>query len=108
MIHQQEIRCPHCEWNDLRKNGKCTNGAQRYYCKSCKKQFRSGYCYHAYKKGIKEKIIEMTLNGSGVRDIGRVLSISKDTVCAVLKKNAKNEPLLSYKRRNRQDCGVGS
>jgi transposase-like protein len=29
----------------------------------------------------------MTLNGSGVRDTGRVLNISKDTVCSVLKKN---------------------
>ena len=37
---------------------------------------------------MKEKIIELTLNSCGVRDIGRVLLISKDTVTAVLKKNA--------------------
>ena len=29
------------------------------------------------KKGVKEKVIEMTLNSSNVRDIGRVLGISK-------------------------------
>jgi hypothetical protein len=39
--------------------------------------------------------MDMTLNSSGVRDIGSVLQISKDTVCSVLKKNSKNEPLLS-------------
>jgi transposase-like protein len=66
----------------------------------CKRHFRLDYRYNAYRQGVKEKVIEMTLNSSGVRDIGRVLSISKDTVCSVLKKNAKNEPLLSDKRRN--------
>jgi hypothetical protein len=30
------------------------------------------YRYKAWKAGTKEKIIEMTLNSSGVRDIGRV------------------------------------
>jgi transposase-like protein len=34
----------------------------------------------------------MTLNGSGVRDVGRVLKISKDTVCFVLKKTLKVNP----------------
>ena len=40
-----------------------------------------------YRVGNKAKIIEMTLNSSGVRDIGRVLRISKDTVTSELKKN---------------------
>jgi transposase-like protein len=100
MVHQQAIQCRYCSGTDLRKNGKCTNGTQRYFCKLCKKQFRLAYCYNAYKPGVKEKIIELTLNSSGVRDIGRVLSISKDTVTSVLKKNVKNEPLFLNKRRN--------
>ncbi|MDR1120906.1 MAG: hypothetical protein LBM08_08305, partial [Dysgonamonadaceae bacterium] len=45
-----------------------------------------------YKEGVKEKIIEPTLNSSGVRDIGRLLSISKDTVTSVLKKTLKTNP----------------
>jgi hypothetical protein len=52
------------------------------------------YRYNACKQGMKEKIRARTLHSSGVRDIGRVLKISKDTVTAVLKKNFKNEPLL--------------
>jgi transposase-like protein len=43
--------------------------------------------YNACKKEVKAKIIEMTLNSSGVRDIGRVFLISKDTVTSGLKKN---------------------
>ena len=49
----------------------------------------------------------MTLNGSGVRDIGRVLGISNDTVCSDLKKNSKNEPLLFDKRRKQKDNEFG-
>jgi hypothetical protein len=58
------------------------------------KTFSSGleYRYRAWQAGIKEKIIEMTLNSSGVRDTGRVLKISKDTVCSVLKKTANTNP----------------
>ena len=33
-----------------------------------------------------EKIVDMTLNGSGVRDIVRVLGVSSATVIKVLKK----------------------
>jgi transposase-like protein len=94
MIHQKELHCPSCSSNDLVKNGKSPNGTQRWCCNQCKKSFRFAYRYNACKPGIKDTIIEMTLNGSGVRDIGRVLMISKDTVCFVLKKNSKHEPLL--------------
>jgi InsA C-terminal domain len=36
---------------------------------------------------IKEQIIEMALNGSGIRDTARVLKISTNTVMNELKKN---------------------
>ena len=97
MLHTTALHCSHCQSNDLVKNGKSSNGTQKWQCNSCKKHFRIDYRYKAWQVGTKEKIIEMTLNSSGVRDIGRLLHISKDTVCAVLKKNAKNEPLLFNK-----------
>jgi transposase-like protein len=36
---------------------------------------------------VKQQIIDMTLNGSGVRDIVRVLRVISATVIDVLKKN---------------------
>ena len=92
MIHKEELYCPCCSSNDLVKNGRAPNGTQRWRCNACKKSFRFTCRYHTCKQGIKESIIEMTLNSSGVRDIGRVLKISKDTVCAVLKKTLKMNP----------------
>jgi transposase-like protein len=88
MKHITTIHCPHCPSEDLVKQGYTGNGTQKWQCKICKKHFRLAYRYRAWQAGIKEQIIEMTLNSSGVRDIGRVLQINKNTVCAVLRKNA--------------------
>jgi transposase-like protein len=97
MTHTTEILCFYCCSNNLQKNGKSSNGTQRWRCKDCKKYFQREYRYNAYVHGIKDKIIEMTLNSNGVRDIGRLLKINKNTVVAVLKKNSKNQPLLLTK-----------
>ena len=89
MVHYQEIKCPKCDCNQTRKNGKSKNGTQRWRClnKDCSTiTFQLNYTYTAYEPGIKEKIDALTLNSSGVRDIARVLSINKNTVCAHLKK----------------------
>lgn len=100
MIHHQELRCTHCSSNDLVKNGHSPNGTQRWRCNRCKKSFRFAYRYNACKPGVKAVIIEMTLNGSGVRDIGRVLGISKDTVCSDLKKKRYTRtPTLSTQKK---------
>ena len=68
---------------------------QRYLCKACGKSFQLKFEKKAYQEGIKEQIIEMSLNGSGTRDIARVLGIDKNTVTATLKKNrnTSGEPL---------------
>jgi len=95
MKHTQEILCPHCESSDLHKHGHSENGTQRWRCVHCRKSFQLSYRYNARKPGVKEQIVEFTLNSSGVRDISRILGINKNTVVSELKKNAKCEPLCS-------------
>ena len=73
MLYITAINCPYCIQNDLARNGKTSKGVQRWRCNKCKKYFQLAYKYIARKKGIKEKIIEQTLNSSGVRNISRVL-----------------------------------
>ena len=92
MKHTQDIRCPHCESSDLQKNGHSENGTQRWRCIACRKSFQLSYRYNARKPGVKEQIVELTLNSSGVRDIGRILGINRNTVVSELKKNAQREP----------------
>ncbi|MGE0087048.1 MAG: IS1-like element transposase [Desulfococcaceae bacterium] len=82
-----KIVCPRCNRDDLVKNGHSRTGAQRYCCNNCKKTFQPGYTYNACRPGVKEQTENQTLNSSGVRDIGRNLNISKNTVISELKKN---------------------
>ena len=95
MTHTQDIQCPHCSGSDLQKNGHSENGTQRWRCIDCRKSFQLSYRYNARKPGIKEQIIALTLNSSGVRDIGRILKISNNTVVSELKKNTQREPICS-------------
>lgn len=70
------------------KFGLNRQGKQRYQCKneSCSKNtFILAYTNKGCMADVKEKIIEMALNGSGIRDTSRVLDISITTVLSELK-----------------------
>jgi len=85
----QEVHCPYCESPKIIKSGKNAMGTQRYLCqnKSCETQtFMLDYSYKACESGMAEKIVEMAINGSGIRDTARVLNINKNTVINTLKK----------------------
>ncbi len=84
-----KVKCPYCGSEEVVLYGKSKTGKQRYLCKNKEcghKTFQLEYKNNASKPGMKEKIVEMVMNGSGTRDTGRVLKVSKDTVTAVLKK----------------------
>ena len=78
------VKCPVCEGTNISKNGKGVNGIQRYICnnKECPgKSFMLEYAYNGWKPGIDREIVKMTANACGIRDIARVLEISKQKVC---------------------------
>jgi len=93
MEHVQIIKCLHCTGTSLRKNGHSENDTQCWHCNSCGKNFQSDYRNNARKPGVKDKIAEMTLNGSGVREISRNLRIAQGTVMSELKKSAARKPI---------------
>ena len=80
-----EVECRYCHSLDVSKHG-VQRGKQRYRCKKCNRSFQLDYRYNGRKKGIKEQIIMMAQNGSGVRDTSRVLKVSMNTVMSCLKK----------------------
>ncbi len=69
------------------KHGFVSAGFQRFRCLDCKRSFQLYYRYEAYKLGIKENIVDIAMNGSGVRVTGRVLKIGYNTVLRTLKKS---------------------
>jgi transposase-like protein len=86
-----QIRCPACQHTDVIKHGITAQGKQRYRCKnaSCPSQtFLVEYSHQGRLPEVKQQILEMPLNGRGIRDIARVLHISPTTVIDELKKRA--------------------
>ena len=83
------ICCPHCGQDQVVKRGKTEQGKQRYLCmnEQCPaKTFILDYSYNGYLSTVKDQIIDMAVNGSGIRDTARVLKISPTTVINELKK----------------------
>ena len=85
----EPICCPHCGTNRVVKRGKTAQGKQRYLCQNAdctRTTFILDYSYNGSLPEIKSRIVDMALNGSGVRDTARVLGISPATVIHELKK----------------------
>jgi len=83
------VQCPHCESEQIVKRGKTHRGTQRYLCQNTtcvKGSFFLDYHNRGCLPEVKQTIIDMSLNASGIRDTARVLRISTDTVLSELKK----------------------
>ena len=83
------VECPLCRLTKVIKYGRNAQQKQRYQCCNLdcpKKVFILDYKNKAWLSDVKDQIIDMTLSGSGIRDIARVLGVSIRTVISVLKK----------------------
>jgi transposase-like protein len=83
------VQCPYCQSGQVIKGGKTDTGKQRYRCPkpACPHQsLLLDSAYTGRSPQIKQQVIELSLNGSGVRDTARVLGISPTTVIQELKK----------------------
>ena len=84
------VQCPHCHSTEVIKAGKQATGAQRSQCQygQCARRI---FLLHYQNRGrppeIRCQVVDLALNGSGIRDTARVLRISPTTVIAVLKKS---------------------
>ena len=75
----------------VRKHGTGSTGYQRFRCLDCKRTFQLDYAYEAWKPGVKEKIVDMAMNSSGLRDTGRVLKAGYNTVLRTLKNSNQDK-----------------
>ena len=87
-----DVKCPACGTIDTVKFGLSATNKQRYRCNNtnCKrKTFILNYTDKGRLPDVKDKIIKMAMNGSGIRNTARVLGISATTVISELKKRAE-------------------
>ena len=90
------VRCPSCQSEHVIKGGMTDTGKQRYCCHNSRCSHQSFLLDSAYKgrsPQIKQQGIDLSLNGSGVRDTARVLGSSPTTVLNELKKKGLRSPL---------------
>jgi transposase-like protein len=68
-------QCPACGSPEVVKYGLQPNGQQRYRCNNpdCRRQiFLRQYHNTGWELGVKQQLVDMALNGSGIRDTARV------------------------------------
>ena len=86
----QVLHCPYCQGTDIVRHGATSEGKQRYRCRECRfgrgRTFLLEYTYTGQLPEVKQQIVDMAMNASGVRDTARVLRISPTTVLKELKK----------------------
>ena len=72
------------------RHGMTAEGKQRYRCRECRlgrgRTFLLDYAYAGQSSEVKQQIVDMALNASGIRDTARVLHVSPTTVIKELKK----------------------
>ena len=83
-----KVTCPICGTEDVVRHGTLPKGEQRFRCRNTdctKNTFILNYTSLGRQPGIADKIINMAMNASGIRDTARVLGISPATVIGTLK-----------------------
>ena len=83
------VQCPYCHSSEVIKAGKQTNGTQRYRCQNqrcARRIFLLQYQDRGRVPEVRRQVIDMAINGSGIRDTARVLRISPTTVIATLQR----------------------
>jgi transposase-like protein len=70
------VYCLHCDSDQVVRRGKTDTGKQRYLCQNnacSQRTFILDYRYRGRLSEVKQQIIDMAVNGSGIRDTARVL-----------------------------------
>ena len=92
----QVLHCPYWQGIAIVRHGTTLEGKQRYRCRECLlgrgRTFLLEYTYAGQSSEVKQQIIDMAMNASGIRDTARVLHISTTTVLKELKKRNLSSP----------------
>ncbi|QCA06608.1 hypothetical protein EGO56_20775 (plasmid) [Pantoea vagans] len=81
------VQCPRCYSYKVYRHGHSSSQHERFRCRICGRVFQMSYTYEARKPGVKEQIVDMSINGAGVRDTARKLKVATNTVMQTLKKS---------------------
>lgn len=97
-----QIKCPACQSESIKKNGKKVYGKQNYQCKDCKRQFIGDHAltYKGCHSTIDQTIRLSLVRSNGIRDIAVIQKIS---IGKILKTLIKSEHQITPKQTH-YDC----
>src|SRR5262245_48333779 len=93
---------------DIVRHGTTPEGKQRYRCRACPDRGRTfllEYAYAGRSPEVKQQMVDMAMNASGIRDTARVLHVSPTTVLTFRANfRAKMGIALSLWDEQKDDC----
>ncbi|MGB3642585.1 MAG: sigma factor-like helix-turn-helix DNA-binding protein, partial [Rivularia sp. (in: cyanobacteria)] len=78
-LYNQEMQCLYCQSTHISKNGH-RREKQNYLCHKCDRQFVDSYSPKGYSSEVRERCLNLHINGMGCRAIGREVGVSHNTV----------------------------
>jgi len=91
------VRCPRCQNDQVAKRGKTARGTQRYLCQNAlcaSSSFLLDYHNRGCLPEVKDLIIDMSLNASGVRDTGVAVQLVSE--CTVWRLNINSKTCYDF------------
>jgi|SRR5215471_15953077 len=85
------LRCRHCQSEQIVRNGRSSKGKQKYICKACGRQSREGPEDNAYTAKRRQEILAAYREGSSLRGVSRIFGVSRNTVSFWLKQAVSTE-----------------
>lgn len=91
IVITQVLHCPYCQGTDIVRHGTTLESKKRYRCRECLlgrgRTFLLEYTYAGQSPEVKQQIVDMAMNASGIRDTARVLHVSPIIVLKELKRH---------------------
>lgn len=80
------LSCPHCQSENLVRNGLAPNGKQRYRCHGCGRRRRDNPSSNAYSDEGREQILRAYDERSSLRGLQRTFGVARNTVTKWIQK----------------------
>lgn len=74
------MKCKHCGSEDSVKDGKNPSGSEKYFCKTCQRNFTPQPNRNGYSADTQQAAVQMYVDGVNYRRIGRILGVAHGSV----------------------------
>ena len=93
--------CPYCQSTERQvKAGLNDSGSQRYKCQQCQRHYTPQQKTHGYADALRQKAIQLYVDGVNFRRIGRIVGVSHQSVINWVNAHADQLPLASPQPTN--------